>query len=189
MLPSSHLNNSSIAAKHDRDSTHVTASKIPVPEPRAPIRSLPTDKAPIQAPPNAAAVGMILLSSLYMLCSRCPAMTNPCSFNCLATSRGAAPLTSIPSQSQYGSIVCRGPKLTGFREQCACTEHKHNIYGGFDRVEDRFGKVQRWGHVVGKARARIKLSAAFSRFPNTEQLDKEVVTESRIQHLRKQEDV
>ena len=84
-----------LAAKHNWDSTHVTASSIPVPEPKAPKRSLATDRAPIHAPPNAAAVGMILLSSLYMLCSRCPAMTSPCSLSCFATSRGAEPLTSI----------------------------------------------------------------------------------------------
>lgn len=82
-------------ANENWDSTHVTAKRIPVPEPRAPIRSLATDRAPIHAPPNAAAVGMILLSSLYMLCSRWPLMTSPCSLSCFATSRGAEPLTSI----------------------------------------------------------------------------------------------
>ena len=84
-----------LAPKHGWDGTYVTASSIPVPEPRAPIRSLATDRAPIHAPPKAAAVGIILLSSLYMLCSRCPAMTSPCSLSCFATSRGAEPLTSI----------------------------------------------------------------------------------------------
>lgn len=47
--------------------TYVTARRVPVPEPRAPIRSLATDRAPMQAPPNAAAVGIMRLSSLYML--------------------------------------------------------------------------------------------------------------------------
>ena len=75
--------------------TYVTANKIPVPDPSAPIKSLATLNPPIQAPPKAAAVGMMRLSSLYMLCSRWPAITRPCSFNCLATSRGADPLTSI----------------------------------------------------------------------------------------------
>lgn len=75
--------------------TYVTANKIPVPDPSAPIKSLATLNPPMQAPPKAAAVGMIRLSSLYMLCSRWPAITRPCSFNCLATSRGADPLTSI----------------------------------------------------------------------------------------------
>ena len=50
--------------------THVTASRIPVPLPRAPRRSEATERAPMQAPPKAAAVGMTRLSSLYMLCSR-----------------------------------------------------------------------------------------------------------------------
>lgn len=75
--------------------THVTANKIPVPLPKAPIKSLATLNPPMHAPPNAAAVGITLFSSLYMLCSRCPAITSPCSLSCLATSRGAEPDTSI----------------------------------------------------------------------------------------------
>ena len=38
----------------------VTANKIPVPEPMAPIKSANTDSAPIHRPPKAAAVGMYL---------------------------------------------------------------------------------------------------------------------------------
>lgn len=50
--------------------TYVTARRIPVPLPRAPRRSEATERAPMQAPPKAAAVGMTRFSSLYMLCSR-----------------------------------------------------------------------------------------------------------------------
>lgn len=39
----------------------VTANKIPVPEPMAPRKSAKTDKAPMQRPPKAAAVGMYLI--------------------------------------------------------------------------------------------------------------------------------
>lgn len=53
-----------------KHSTYVTARRVPVPEPRAPRRSLATERAPMQAPPNAAAVGMMRFSSLYMLWSR-----------------------------------------------------------------------------------------------------------------------
>jgi hypothetical protein len=38
----------------------VTASKSPVPDPIAPMKSDMIDKAPMQAPPKAAAVGMYL---------------------------------------------------------------------------------------------------------------------------------
>lgn len=38
----------------------VTANKIPVPDPMAPMKSAMTDKAPMQSPPKAAAVGMYL---------------------------------------------------------------------------------------------------------------------------------
>src|SRR3569833_582459 len=61
----------------EREKTYVTARRVPVPEPRAPIRSLATERAPMHAPPKAAAVGMMRLSSLYMLWSRWPAMTRP----------------------------------------------------------------------------------------------------------------
>lgn len=38
----------------------VTASRIPVPDPIAPRKSASTERAPMQRPPNAAAVGMYL---------------------------------------------------------------------------------------------------------------------------------
>ena len=38
----------------------VTANKIPVPDPIAPMKSAKTDKAPIHKPPKAAAVGIYL---------------------------------------------------------------------------------------------------------------------------------
>jgi hypothetical protein len=45
----------------------VTASRIPVPEPMAPMKSATMVKAPMHMPPNAAAVGMYLLSSFFKL--------------------------------------------------------------------------------------------------------------------------
>ena len=41
----------------------VTAKRIPVPDPIAPKKSALTLKAPIQRPPNAAAVGMYRFNS------------------------------------------------------------------------------------------------------------------------------
>ena len=38
----------------------VTAKRIPVPDPMAPIKSARTDRAPMHRPPKAAAVGMYL---------------------------------------------------------------------------------------------------------------------------------
>lgn len=38
----------------------VTANKIPVPDPMAPMKSANTDRAPMHRPPKAAAVGMYL---------------------------------------------------------------------------------------------------------------------------------
>lgn len=75
--------------------TYVTANKVPVPLPKAPERSLMILKAPIVAPPKAAAVGMMRLSSLYIDVSRWPLIVRPWSLSCFATSRGPEPDTSI----------------------------------------------------------------------------------------------
>ena len=40
----------------------MTARRIPVPDPIAPIKSAKMDKAPIHTPPKAAAVGMYLFN-------------------------------------------------------------------------------------------------------------------------------
>lgn len=73
----------------------LTANKIPVPDPIAPNKSAETERAPTNKPPRAAATGMIRFSSLYIEPSRCPRMISCWSFNCLATSLGADPDTSI----------------------------------------------------------------------------------------------
>ncbi|KAJ6648310.1 hypothetical protein Bhyg_03538, partial [Pseudolycoriella hygida] len=73
----------------------VTASRIPVPLPMAPMKSANTDNAPIHKPPNAAAVGMYRFNSWIIEFSRCPRITMCCSFNCLATWTTELPETSI----------------------------------------------------------------------------------------------
>jgi hypothetical protein len=52
-------------------------------------------KAPISAPPNAAAVGMYMRSTSIMRSSRQPFMIICWSCSCLATSSGAEPETVI----------------------------------------------------------------------------------------------
>lgn len=42
----------------------MTARRIPVPDPIAPMKSAKMDKAPIHTPPKAAAVGMYLFNIL-----------------------------------------------------------------------------------------------------------------------------
>ena len=49
------------------------------------MKSARTERAPIQSPPKAAAVGMQRLSSWTMLVSLCPLITICWSFSCLAT--------------------------------------------------------------------------------------------------------
>ena len=73
----------------------VTASKIPVPEPIAPMKSAKIERAPIQTPPKAAAVGMYLLRYLTMESSLMPSIKSSWSMNCLATSLELDPETSI----------------------------------------------------------------------------------------------
>ena len=73
----------------------VTASKIPVPDPIAPIKSATIDKAPIHIPPKAAAVGIYLFNCLTIDSSLCPWMIMSYSISCLATSLALLPDTSI----------------------------------------------------------------------------------------------
>jgi len=73
----------------------VTASKIPVPEPIAPMKSAKIERAPIHTPPKAAAVGIYLLRYLTMESSLCPSITSSWSMSCLATSLELDPDTSI----------------------------------------------------------------------------------------------
>ncbi len=54
----------------------VTANKIPVPDPIAPIKSAKIESAPIQTPPKAAAVGMYLFKYFIIDSSLWPSMTS-----------------------------------------------------------------------------------------------------------------
>lgn len=73
----------------------VTAKRIPVPEPIAPIKSAKMVRDPIQTPPKVAAIGIYFLRVLSMLESLCPYRIKSWSFNYLATSLGEDPETSI----------------------------------------------------------------------------------------------
>ena len=73
----------------------VTASRMPVPLPMAPMKSAMTVSAPMHIPPNAAAVGMYRLSSFCSEDSRWPTMNICCCLSCFATSRAEEPETSI----------------------------------------------------------------------------------------------
>jgi len=73
----------------------VTAKRIPVPEPIAPMKSAKMERAPIQHPPKAAATGIYLLSYLTILSSLIPSITNSCSMSYLTTSLELDPDTSI----------------------------------------------------------------------------------------------
>lgn len=73
----------------------VTANNIPVPEPIAPMKSAKMERAPMQTPPKAAAVGMYLFKYLIMDSSLIPSITSSWSTSCLTTSLALDPETSI----------------------------------------------------------------------------------------------
>ena len=73
----------------------VMASKIPVPDPMAPMKSAKTERAPMHTPPKAAAVGMYLLRYLTIESSLMPSIKSSWSINWRATSRELEPETSI----------------------------------------------------------------------------------------------
>ena len=59
----------------------VTARRIPVPDPIAPMKSAKMERAPIQTPPNAAAVGMYLFKVLTIDSSLYPSIIRSWSIN------------------------------------------------------------------------------------------------------------
>lgn len=61
----------------------------------APSKSAMIDRAPMQTPPSAAAVGMYLLSSLWIMFSLNPLIVMSWSLSCLATSLADDPERSI----------------------------------------------------------------------------------------------
>ena len=73
----------------------VTARRIPVPEPIAPMKSAKMERAPMHTPPKAAAVGMYLFKYLTMESSLMPSIKSSWSISCLATSLELDPETSI----------------------------------------------------------------------------------------------
>jgi len=73
----------------------VTANKIPVPDPIAPMKSAKMVRDPIQTPPKAAATGMYFLKTESIPDSLCPYNIRSYSLSYLATSLGDDPETSI----------------------------------------------------------------------------------------------
>jgi hypothetical protein len=73
----------------------VTARRIPVPDPIAPMKSAKMERAPMQIPPNAAATGIYLLSYFTMESSLIPSITSSWSMSYLTTSLELDPDTSI----------------------------------------------------------------------------------------------
>lgn len=77
----------------------------------------------------------------------------------------------------------------GLGEQCAGNQHEADVHGRVDGVEEGLLEVQRRRHVIGNTRRSVELSGAFAGFPDTEELDEQVVREAREQHLADEEDV
>ena len=77
----------------------------------------------------------------------------------------------------------------GLGEEGAGNKHESNVDSSVDRIKESLLEVQRRGHVVGNTRGCEKLGRALTGLTDSEQLDKDVVREARVQHLRNQEDV
>ena len=73
----------------------VTARRIPVPDPIAPMKSAKIERAPIHIPPKAAAIGMYLFKCLTIESSLRPSIIMSYSRSYLATSLALLPETSI----------------------------------------------------------------------------------------------
>lgn len=77
----------------------------------------------------------------------------------------------------------------GLGEESAGNEHERDVHGGVDGVKKSLLEVQRRRHVVGNTRSSVELGRTLTGLPDTEELDKDVVREARVQHLADQEDV
>ena len=77
----------------------------------------------------------------------------------------------------------------GLGEESTGNQHESDVDGSVDRVQESLLEVQRRRHVVGNTGGGVKLGRTLTRLPDSEELDKEVVGEARVQHLRDKEDV
>lgn len=77
----------------------------------------------------------------------------------------------------------------GLGEDGTGGQHVDNVDDSVDWINKSIGEVQWWGHVVGETRGSEQLSRALLSFPDSEELDKEVLGEARREHLRDEEDV
>lgn len=77
----------------------------------------------------------------------------------------------------------------GLGKESASNEHKGNVDGGVNGVQEGFLEVERRRHVVSDTRGSIELSRSLARLPDAQKTDQKVVRETRIEHLADQEDV
>lgn len=77
----------------------------------------------------------------------------------------------------------------GLGEESTGNQHEGNVDGSVDRIQKSLLEVQRRRHVVRNTGGGVKLGRTLTRLPDSEELDKEVVGEARVQHLGDEEDV
>lgn len=162
----------------------VTAMRIPVPLPRAPMRSAATLRRPRMAPPKNAAVGITRLSSLYMLPSRCPAITLT-NTRRLETTDGRHKLLTnhLLLLELFGDVTRAGSGdfNPGLGEECACQHHECDVEDGMDGVTEGSAQGVRGRHEVCDSRLGSELSRVLEGLAEQKQnaLVAEQVLESR----------
>jgi hypothetical protein len=77
----------------------------------------------------------------------------------------------------------------GFGENGTGDKHEADVESSVNRVEEGSSNILGRGHVVYDARGSMELRGSLMRFPDTEELDEEVVREARIEHLADEKDV
>ena len=75
------------------------------------------------------------------------------------------------------------------REKSTCGEHKGDVDGGVDRIENGFLDGVRRRHVVGHSRGSAKLRRILQRLPDTKEFDEDILGEPGGQHLGNDEDI
>ena len=140
------------------------------------MKSANTERAPIQRPPKAAAVGMYLFSSWIMEVSLCPLITI-CTTNIVKIRFSTVDESHLLFSQLFGHILGRAARHInpGLAEEGAGAEHEGDVEDRVDRVRQDTGKCVRGREVVAEAADGVGSSATI--MPHAQKIHEEVAGE------------
>ena len=148
------------------------------------MKSANTERAPIQRPPKAAAVGMYLFSSWIMEVSLCPLITIY-TINIVKKSFSTVDESHLLFSQLFGHILGRAARHInpGLAEEGAGSEHEGDVEDGVDGVGEHGGQGLGGTEIVAESTHWVGATTS-SIIPHSQQIDKEVTSELDTEHLR-----